>query len=227
MKRSYNSSFGRLVPLKTKKARLMMAIPRLVRRSPAFNPEKKEVQTSAAMDLFTAGPTSINCLNAIAVGTDETNRLGRKIQLKSCQLNMTFATTSASNIVWYQIAVVYDRQTNAGSVAIGDIFDATVGTPDNYFHATTKNQERFTILALEKGNVITGQVAANVNRYINLDKVLRGKDKSTNYSGTTSAATEINSGAIFLCVLTRSLGIVTTGNGMIGNWQTKVRFVDL
>ena len=68
--------------------------------------------------------SSVSLLNGVATGTDYTNRIGRKIILKSILLRCSMyndTTTSDPNGDVVRVLVVSDSQTNGAAPSVGDI----------------------------------------------------------------------------------------------------------
>ncbi|ALE29639.1 coat protein [Lake Sarah-associated circular virus-17] len=100
---------------------------------------------------------SIIPVNLITTGSSAWNRIGRKVNLHSCQIQGFFqvnlTTDHDSNVPsWARIMLVYDRQPNGATPNINDILlsqvnsatDSNVSTP---FSATNmNNRDRFEII---------------------------------------------------------------------------------
>lgn len=105
--------------------------------------ELKYKDTSATGDVNSNG--TITLINGIARGDDVAERVGRKIIMKSYQVNYTaYAAPAASTglSTTGRIMIVYDKQANAAAPAITDVLVTATG----FSLKNLNNSERFTIL---------------------------------------------------------------------------------
>jgi hypothetical protein len=170
---------------------------------------------------------SITLLNGVATGTDFTNRIGRKINMKSLYLRVQMApidqVTSDTHV---RMLVVYDMQPNGAAPAITDVLN-TASTVD---HINLNNRDRFKIL-VDKcvpigANVNTATQAYSngknvyyIKKYLNLN--LKGCSEVL-YSGTGSTIASIATGSIYFLYFSG----VAAGNGTQVTWSSRIRFSD-
>lgn len=189
-------------------------------------PELKFIDTQTTAEA-TSNTWKVNLINGVATGTDITNRIGRKITLKSLLVRLNVYNSMATNTtnpqgVMGRIVLIYDTQPNSGTTPTGtDIF--TTNTPFGFMNLN--NRDRFKVLKdwqyaigawLISG---TGLLAAGspenkmktFYKKINYDEI---------FSGVGNTQGDIATGAMYLChVCDVNLG------GFI-DWGTRVRFID-
>lgn len=88
---------------------------------------------------------AVQLLNGVAQGTDFTDRIGRKIILKSLFFRVNFfpsATTAAPTGTTVRLLIVYDCQTNGAAPLVSDILQS--GNYDSPINLN--NRDRFKVL---------------------------------------------------------------------------------
>lgn len=108
---------------------------------------RREVKTIDTDTAITAIPLAgaLQLLNGVAQGTDYTDRVGRKIILKSLFFRVNFfpsTTVNAPQGTVVRLLIVYDCQTNAAAPTVTDILQ--VGTYDAPMNLN--NRDRFKVL---------------------------------------------------------------------------------
>jgi len=162
-------------------------------------------------------------LNGINQGSDYTQRIGRKVILKSLLLRATClpntsSSTPAGDVI--RFLVVYDCQTNSATPAIGDVLqNSSINDPMNL-----NNRDRFKIVAdkfvtlnactyvataLTVGAPQTKQV--KLYKKMNLEMI---------FSGTGATVGSIGTGALFLILISGFNGQSTA------LWTARVRYTD-
>lgn len=146
--------------------------------------ELKFLDTDIAGTYTTTG--AVVALNLIAQGTDNTNRVGRAINLKSLYIT-GFVGSDGTAASCYRYLVVYDRSPQGALPAITDFFT----TADMRGMVNLNNVERFSILADKRGAVEFSQGRYNqIKEYIKLNL-------STLYNGTGAPIANIASGGLY------------------------------
>jgi len=168
--------------------------------------ELKTIDTTAT----NANPTatgSVVLLNGVATGDDYNTRDGRKILMKSILLRLFLkpdVTQSAPTGDILRVMLVYDKQTNAAALTAAMVLQtATYASPN-----LLDNRERFKVL-LDKYLVIGADVytagalvqGAPLSRCLTSYKTL---NLETTYNGTGATVGAINTGSVYLVMLTRS-----------------------
>jgi len=193
------------------------------------NQELKYVDTAfAATGFNTTG--SVNCVNLLAVGDDNTTRDGRQIVNKSLQIQgMVYPQDDTTVNSFVRYLVVWDAQPNSGAIATPA---QILTSASSYAFTNLDNRERFTILkdrrmavgrvqvdttATQSYGIAVGPGCQVVNEYIDL------KALKTIYSGTTAAIGSIATGALLLFFI----GDTASGTSTpIFVGTTRLRFTD-
>lgn len=167
---------------------------------------------------------SVTALNLTAVGDDNTNRDGRQIVVKSCQIKGIFRpqdNVTGSNLA--RVLLVWDSQPSSGAIAtVTDIMNAATSVaPTNL-----NNRERFTILRdfqapLGPTQDTATQAFAGALTVQDLDWYVKINRVST-YSGTTAVIASVATGALLLV----TLGSQGAGAGSDLVAYARVRFSD-
>ncbi len=177
--------------------------------------------------IVAAGGAITNSINLIAVGTTESERIGRKIVLKSIMFryewSMPFAQDQADppsgdvcRFVIYQ-----DRQANGATAAVTDIFESA----DYQSFNNLSNSGRFTILVdrtIDIDHMFAQPDGASTGAYATVNRagtVFKKVNIPLEFSAATGAITEIRSNNIGVCLFTK--------NGVAGfASQVRLRFSD-
>lgn len=141
-----------------------------------FNP------TIAGTQVF-SGPTS---LSTLSLGTDATNRIGRKVVWTKIIVRHFYNNAGAAAV---RLMIVYDKQPNGALPAITDVLLSDTFTSNNNLN----NRDRFItildeIIGGEQGDALIG--AGLFTRKINLETIFN--------SGNTGTISDIQSGSIFV-----------------------------
>lgn len=177
--------------------------------------EKKAVDT-----VFTHNcpPTSsfgtAAILNSMQLGTANGQRVGRKIQMRSCLIRYTVTPPGAGGVSQNRFVLVYDKQTNGAAPTAADVFAI------NAFDAplNLNNAERFVVIFDEITDSCQSQLINMAGkRYakIRLD---------TLYAGNTGTVSDITSGGLFLFCANNSDPAV--GQASVSYSYTRVRYTD-
>lgn len=160
-------------------------------------------------------------LNGVATGTDYTNRIGRKIIMKSILMRHVFYpnTTSNANGNIIRVMLFIDKQTNGAAPTVSDLLQAnSVIAPLNL-----NNRDRFIILVDKHVAIPCSAYSANVLTGGSPTQKFQKWYKKCNYevifSGTGATVGSIQSNSLYFCVL---------GGASEDNWEydARVRFID-
>lgn len=158
------------------------------------------------------GWSAVTMVNGLAQGPGSSNRIGRKVHLKSLYLRYMYLPTTAAG-GQARILVVYDKQTNAALPSINDIL---TGAPDINSPNNLANAERFVTL-VDCITLLPGTAGQHVigaeYRKINLDQMFN-TDVSANI-------TAITSGGMYI-LMCPSAGLVAD----TVQFATRIRFTD-
>ncbi|AXF51970.1 MAG: coat protein/nuclear export [Cressdnaviricota sp.] len=185
-------------------------------------PELKVVDTALTTTII---PTtaSITLLNGIATGTDYTNRIGRKIMIKSILFRTTLVPNTSSNTPAGDTTrhmIIYDNQSNGAAPVIADILqNSGINDPMNL-----NNRDRFRVLfdkyvTMEAAQYAAGTLTAGspgarqvkLYKKCNLDQV---------FNNTGSTVASIQTGALYYVVLSGF------NNQSTSLWTCRIRFID-
>lgn len=148
--------------------------------------------------ITTAG--SVALINGVATGTDYTNRIGRKIMIKSIYVRFaTLPNTVTAPLGDIQrIMLIYDKQTNGAAPAVTDILNTASYLDVNNLN----NRDRFVVLKDKTINCWPAAYAAGAVTAGNPNTMSFKFYKKCNleqiFSGTGSTVGSIASGGIFL-----------------------------
>lgn len=155
--------------------------------------ERKQINRSIALTPLAAG--AVVLLNRVAVGTNDNQRIGNQVMLKTLQIHVEIRALAASFTQRMRIALVYDRQPNGALTTIGSIFDTN--NPRGFMNLNRRlrykilwNSGLFTMGQFNSGNTID-TTAFEV--YIKTDLPVQ-------YSGTGDDIDDITTGAVLFVV---------------------------
>jgi len=176
-----------------------------------------DTTVSTAITFNSAAFSTGQLLTAIAQGTDASNRIGRKVVLKSLLVRYAIKLGSTSTFGSpVRILVVYDKQANATAPAITDVL-----TVDDFFAPNNlANRDRFVTIFDHITAPVSGggdaQVADVLYKRINLETIYN--------SGTDALIGSISSGSIY--IFAAQAGNLLTANGNI-NARIRLRYTDV
>lgn len=187
------------------------------------------ISSDATINLSTSAVDFV-LLNGVSQGSDNTNRIGRKVTAKALEINAVFtgniptnvASTSdqAAMVRWW---VIVDAQADGATPISTDVWSGSDFIVD---HRNLNNTERFKILrtgefVLGPQNGVGTAGSQMPSKYylkchIPLNDAIR-------YAGTSAAVTDIASGAYYLCYCADTLGQASGPSIKIG---TRFKFID-
>jgi len=206
-------------------------------RFPVTGTEKKFFDIAAG-NLNVSTTASINLLCVPQLGTDYTNRIGRKILIKSLYIrgyvsteaaNSGFANSLSVPTQLIRMIVLADMQPNGSAPAATDILN----TSDPASQLNANNRDRFKIIKDKQWVLGATRVSNTANevtamttspqafplkwyKKLNLETIFN--------AGNAGAIADINSGALYLVFIgNRAAGTLGDSNAYI---STRVRFVD-
>lgn len=200
--------------------------------------EKKVFDIDSAT--YAANTTgSVTTLFIPTLGSDMTNRVGRKTTVKSLYVR-GFLQVEASQSTWTsplnsvpqqaRLIIAIDMQPNGAAPAISDVLKESTKTQSQL---NINNRDRFKILS-DKTYVLGGaiynttatQAVASQNDQIKQIKIFKKLNLETIFNGTNGGTVaDINSGSLFML----TLGNIGAGSGVDADFflSTRVRFVDI
>lgn len=182
--------------------------------------------TLATTAITTAGIIVDSTLNLVRLGTDDNNRVGRKISIISIHLrgslHMPSQTVLSSMNALYRVILYLDTQCNGATAAVADI----LATADEKSFLNLDNTDRFIILkdwffklGTETNTVLAGPVYASTL----MQKVLTFNKKcdfSIKFDADAGAITDITSNNIGI------MAIASTANNAFLDMTSRIRFSD-
>lgn len=166
---------------------------------------------------------TVTLLNGIATGTDFTNRIGRKVNIKSLYIKGWLANTGTTTVnTMCRLVVVYDSQSNGAAPAITDVFKAANGTS----HLNLDNRDRFKVLydkhyALAAVNNTATQAYAGSPTVYPV-KLFRKLNLEEQFNGIAATVGSISTGAIYMLTFSSA----NPAGGGVFILSTRIRFQD-
>lgn len=179
--------------------------------------ELKVIDTAVATYVFDTTGT-VTLLNGAAVGSDFTDRIGRKSMFKSLLLQGLVAPVSGAVSSLNRIMLVYDTQPNGALAVVTDVLN----TANAASMLNLNNRDRFEILwdeYFETGFYTAGAVADRTSRPV---RQYQEFDLPTVYGGAGATVASVQTGALLL--LTVGTQLAAAGATFVG--AVRVRFVD-
>jgi len=162
-------------------------------------------------------------MNGVATGTDYTNRIGRKLVMKSIYFKGVIAPSGVTNPGGDHLRTIllYDKQTNGAAPTPADIL--TVVDPTSPMNLN--NRDRFIVLkdwnhGIEAATYTAGVLSGGSPRQKPI-KVYKSCNYEVIFNNTTNAVTSIQTGGVFLLTLD------STGTGVETlTYFCRIRFDD-
>lgn len=228
MKRSVNTSYGRLRKPSRVAKRTRMAAPTIrkyVAKAIKGTLEKKYLDTKISRSAISNNVGNFLVLNNVPYGTDWNQRVGRHIKLSHLVIKAwgRVYTSSTGFARWW---VVYDKQSNGLIPSVSDLFEPDTLNDDGSIATTSQRNistwaDRFKIL---KTGLITPNVHVNPQSSLTGDKLpspdgetcyafvdvyINLKDVDTEFYNTSSEAstTTVSSGALYFVCTTHTVEV--------------------
>lgn len=188
--------------------------------------ELKFLDTAPAVQPLTFGnssfagsvpPTATNLLNGIAPGSSASQRIGRKLIIKSVYIRWNATLGAASTLGSpLRIIVFYDKQCNAALPATTDVLIAdSFIAPNNL-----SNRDRFVIISDVLTPSLSTQgdntIAGTIYKKLNLEVMFN--------AGVAGTVADITSGSLF--IMAAQSGTLGTANGGF-SYYSRVRYTDV
>lgn len=175
-------------------------------------------------------------LNFIAEGIESNQRIGKSVTHSYLELDIQFqvatqaiqaAQVGAAFPVRYSI--VFDRQPNGAAPAFTDIYDnATITNLTQTYRNVSKFPDRFLVLKSESFDIVLGQTILKKRVYLQLNKILKGRDSETKYNGTTAAVASLSHGTLLLAVCCDVGSTTAVGAGVcVFQVGSRYRYTDM
>lgn len=203
---------------------------RYVRTARKSGPEVKFVTTLFNAGTVLANGGSVTALNLCSTGTDNSNRIGRRAQMKSVRFKgwMTPAGTGTNGPI--TLALVWDRQVNGALPLYTDIFSVATGigvsgilNPDqNRRFKVVRSMDivnNYSAAGVTQGDSANGNVSM-FDFYADLTRL-----GETEFLGTAATIASIDAGALYF-VQMNSAAVGGAAAGPAFNAQSIVKFTD-
>lgn len=161
--------------------------------------EKKFVDSGFTTNVDDSNP-GVLPINVINEGTSVSQRIGRKVCIKSVQIRGSLWMNNGSPIAaGARLMLVWDKQANGVLATVPEIIGA-VGDP--YAFMNLDNRERFVVLMDKQytffaaGTSGVAPVVANIKKYKNLPPT-----SYTIYDGTGAGIADISTGALLMVLV--------------------------
>lgn len=173
-----------------------------------------------------AGAGNIELLNGVTLGTGATNRIGRRIKMKSILLRWIFTLQASSDGLvgngmvpgFIRILIVMDMQANGATPAVSDIL-VNAGNVALVSPLNLDNRERFRVI-YDKFRLIDPQGPGNTifNVYKKLD------NQVTFNAGNAGDQGDISTCAMWVISIVTPQAIAISS--ITGNLYSRIRFLD-
>lgn len=184
--------------------------------------ERKAIDVDPTSSQLTTTAT-VTLLNGVATGTDFTDRIGRKIVMRSLYFRAFIRPTdNITGDTFARIIIVYDMQSNGAAPAATDVLKSA----NPAAQVNLNNRDRFKILfdkaiAVGKTDNTATQAITNGHNMMAMKKYKRLKHE-TLFNGTTAAIGSIATGSIYLLAFSDQ----AAGAGCELYWSSRIRFED-
>jgi len=177
----------------------------------------------AATVIDTTG--AITLLNGMVQGTSASQRIGRKISIKSIQLRLQHGMGSTGLSTMCRVAIVLDLQSNGAAPAWLDVFDNSTSLSAPHTMRNISNAGRFKVL-WSHFFTLTGSNASGLSTddtFIN-DEWYKRCDIPVNYNaGVAGTVGDIQTGGLFYM----TLGSTAAGTAAASTTGTiRIRYAD-
>lgn len=178
---------------------------------------------------------SIDCLNAMTVGTGESQRDGRKITMKTLHVRGFIEATKGATDTTVQdpidfaIYLVLDTQTNSAQLNAEDVMQNTVGRSVDA-HRNLQFGSRFRILRSYRGSIgpavnanNAGATTVSTSFYkkpFNWNVVLPKEYATVEYKGSTPAIADITTNSLHIIACKE-----TTGEPVTLTYTSRLRYL--
>ena len=190
--------------------------------------EKKWIDYTVASTVVTTGGsialwTTNGTLNVIPQGTGESQRVGRKVNIKNIYLHGNILLPSSNQVAattdTFRMIVFIDKQANGATAAVLDLL--TTANINSFRNLA--NQERFVVLkdkfydinasTVSNATTTTGDTQYHIKMYKKLDLPIE-------YSGAAGTIGEIKSNnLVMLCI--------SEGGNVGFNYTMRIRYTDV
>lgn len=199
-------------------------------------PERKSADTLQSQSYAVNTTGVIQLMFNPALGSDYTQRIGRKTHIKSIFIRgsmsisaATVLTTQSTPAQVGRMILFIDYQPNGATPAVADVL--VPGAPNAYDMLNLDNRDRFKILKDKvfsfdpfRYNIVATTAVAGFNRTIHNFKIYKKCNIETIFNGTNAGTiADINSGALYLLFMGTEAAGATAA---VATVSTRCRFLD-
>lgn len=184
--------------------------------------EKKTIDVDPTTNNVTTTPV-ITLLNGAATGTDFTDRIGRKIIMRSLYVKgVIYPEDDITTESILRCIIVYDMQANGAAPVITDVLKSSAPLSQ----LNLNNRDRFKVLydkhyIIGKTNNTATQAVSNGHNLFQFKKFIRLRHEVL-FSGTTAAIGSIQTGSLYFIFLSST----AAGSSPNITWSSRIRFED-
>lgn len=177
-----------------------VVVPRLLK------PEAKFIDYATTGGI-TGGTPGVFYISPIGTGTDYTDRIGRKIQLKNLRVRFSVYQSTTASLATVRLMVVCDRQFSGSAVPNASDIVANVASSETA--SNFANRDRFQVLIDEYlPNV------GNQNDHCGIvDRFVKIRGPPSNFTNTGSTISNAGAGAVFLLLMSDQTISAAAGTG--------------
>jgi len=186
------------------------------------------------------GAASLALLNGVALGTDATQRIGRKTTMKSIYLRcgITSRTTNSTPTNGFvtvpgqiRYLIVYDMQPNGTALTVADVFQQSGVADLMVSPLNLNNRDRFRVLTdkvTSISNSPTASIPAGASDHSRYIKIYKKINLPVIYNaGTAGTVGDIQTGSLYFISFTNcQMNNTPAGGWLLSSFYSRVRFED-
>jgi len=164
---------------------------------------------------------NIFIINGLQPGTGASQRIGKKVTMRSLLFRVSIAANAPGAIVFQgnvRALIVYDKQTNATAPTVANILEIASGvSPMNM-----DNRDRFVVLMNktvpidQSGGHQSGQM--RFYKKLSLPVIFN--------NGAAGTVADITSGSVYMVLISEQGLVGAATNQPLGTWYTRIRYDD-
>lgn len=186
----------------------------------ALKPEFDFKDTAMSSAAVSTTPVAFGPLNALSQGAAASDRVGRKIQVRSIEMRGYLYGDSAAVVNHVRLVVVQDKQANGAAPSWTDIYDSNL----YYSLRNLAKKQRFKIL-WDKTYTLVGNSSAPQDTTSKHVQMYKKVNIQTDYnSGNAGTVADIDKNSIYVF----AIALAGSGTGdMQWNGTARIRYTDI
>lgn len=196
--------------------------------------EKKVIDINSTGYAVENTGTQLQLLNGCVAGSQNFNRIGRKINLKSLQIHGSiYQADTTSQFTKCRLLIVFDKQSNGAAPTFADIITSQniAGTTSSTVNdmVNLNNRDRFEIIrdlmyTVDGISDVATQSYSGGTTIVPVDLYIKLGNRETVYNaGTAGTVGDIQSGALYMFLIASQ----PNATGVSANLSFRTRFVDV